>query len=128
MNARILVVDDEPDMVAIMKLTLETKGYQVITAYDGEEGLQKASSEAPDLIILDILMPKAFGNDVAKALEDNPATKGIPLIYLTNLPIPYVTGKVSCTPSQKDPKGNIFLPKSCSDDDLIRAIEELLKE
>ena len=128
MNTRILVVDDEPDMVVIMKLTLETKGYQVITAYDGEEGLQKACDEAPDLIILDILMPKVFGSDMAAALQNNPATAKIPLIYLTNFPIPYLTGKEGAyNTTQKDPLGNIFLSKSCSDEELLSAIQELLR-
>ena len=58
MVKRILVVDDEPQIVSMLKLRLEANGYKVITASDGEEGLQKAKDLKPDLIILDIIMPK----------------------------------------------------------------------
>ena len=55
------MVDDEPDVVTVIKFTLETRGFEVITAYDGDEGLNKAKRERPDLIILDVLMPKMYG-------------------------------------------------------------------
>ena len=61
MSKKILVVDDEPDVVTVIKFTLETRGFEVITAYDGDEGLNKAKRERPDLIILDVLMPKMYG-------------------------------------------------------------------
>ena len=60
-SKKILVVDDEPDVVTVIKFTLETRGFEVITAYDGDEGLNKAKRERPDLIILDVLMPKMYG-------------------------------------------------------------------
>ena len=58
---KILVVDDEADILDVIKLTLEPNGYEVVTASDGEGGLEKAKSKKPDLIILDILMPKMDG-------------------------------------------------------------------
>ena len=85
MGKRILVVDDEPDVVTVMKFTLETRGFEVVTAYDGEEGLRKVKTENPDLIILDVLMPKMYGNTLVAELENNPETKNIPIIFLSCL-------------------------------------------
>ena len=126
MNKRILLVDDEPDVVTVMKFTLETHGFEVITAYDGQEGLEKAKFTFPDLIILDVLMPKLFGDDLAKVLRDDPLTQKIPVLFLTNLPLSYLTGSDRQGPSlQQDSKGNFYISKSCSEQDLLLAISRI---
>ena len=84
-SKKILVVDDEPDVVTVIKFTLETRGFEVITAYDGDEGLNKAKRERPDLIILDVLMPKMYGNTLVAELESSNETKNIPIIFLSCL-------------------------------------------
>ncbi|HNX82542.1 MAG TPA: response regulator [Candidatus Omnitrophota bacterium] len=127
MPAKILIVDDEPDIIAILKLTLETKGFTVVTAYDGEECLQKVEEEAPDLIMLDILMPKAFGDSVATKIRANPVTAHTPIIFITNLPFQFLSGKQGILENiNLDSEGNCYLPKSCSEEDLMRAIRTAL--
>ncbi len=129
MNKRILLVDDEPDIVTVMKFTLETNGFQVVTAYDGKEGLDKAKEEIPDLIILDVLMPKMFGDDLAKVIKEDPQTAKIPILFLTNLPLSYLTGSDRQGPQlQQDSKGNFYISKSCSEQELLLAIHRITNE
>jgi len=83
MKKKILVVDDEPDMVEMLKLILESASYEVIAAYDGQEGVEKARAERPDAIILDLMMPRKDGFQACKELKGEPATAGIPVLVLT---------------------------------------------
>ena len=79
---RILIVDDEPNIVKAVSVRLEDIGYETIAAYDGEEALKKARAEKPDLIILDLMLPKVDGCDVCRILkmdEKNPT----PIIMFT---------------------------------------------
>ena len=80
---RILVVDDEVDLVEMLSIRLEANDYEVSVAYDGQEGLDKARALKPDLVLLDILMPKLDGFKVCQALKKDPLTKKIPVIMLT---------------------------------------------
>ena len=80
---RILIADDEEDVVAALEFTLEKEGYECLTAYDGKEALDKAKSENPDLIILDIMMPKVNGYKVSRLLKFDVKYKDIPIIMLT---------------------------------------------
>ena len=80
---RILLVDDEVDFVEVLKVRLEDSNYETIVAYDGEEALEKAERESPDLIILDIMMPKISGFDVCRKLKVDEKLKNIPIIMLT---------------------------------------------
>ena len=127
MPAKIMIVDDEPDIIAILKLTLETKGFTVVTAYDGEECLQKVEEVSPDLIMLDILMPKAFGDNVAAKIRANPATAHTPIIFITNVPFQLLDGKHGIFENLNlDSEGNCYLSKDCSEEDLMRAIRASL--
>lgn len=80
---QILVVDDEADLVELVTFNLERAGYGVLTAGNGRLGLALATSEKPDLILLDIMMPELNGIEVASRLRANPDTSGIPIIMLT---------------------------------------------
>lgn len=80
MDRKILIVDDEKNIVEIIAFNLKKEGYQVIKAADGEEGLQKALEEDPDLILLDIMMPKMDGYEVCKKIREK---KNTPIIMLT---------------------------------------------
>jgi len=82
---RILVVDDEEDIVKTIKISLEIEGYEVIEALDGNEALDKARSENPDLIILDIMLPIIDGYEVARKLKYDDKYKHIPILMLTAL-------------------------------------------
>lgn len=80
---RILVIDDLPENVFMLQDRLEHEGYEVITAYNGSTGIEKALSELPDLILLDVMMPDITGIEVCRRLVNNPATKDIPIILVT---------------------------------------------
>jgi two-component system, OmpR family, alkaline phosphatase synthesis response regulator PhoP len=80
---KILVADDEPNILNAIKFVLEEDGYQVLTATDGERALTLALEETLDLTILDIKMPKISGQDVYRRLKDNEKSKKIPVIILT---------------------------------------------
>lgn len=82
---KILVIDDYPDNVFLLQDRLEQEGFEVIKAYDGSMGIQKAAEEQPDLILLDIMMPDVSGYDVCKTLTSQEKTKLIPIILLTAL-------------------------------------------
>ena len=80
---RILLVDDERDMVFAVKLQLEAEGFDVLTAADGQEALDKARRESPDLIILDLMLPKMDGYKVCRMLKFDKKYKKIPIIIFT---------------------------------------------
>ena len=82
-KGRILVVDDESYIVHILDFSLGMEGYEVITALDGEQALEKARTEKPDLIVLDIMMPKLDGYETCKILKAEAETKDIPVILLS---------------------------------------------
>ncbi len=84
MKPRILLADDEASILKVTKLRLEHEGFQVVTAVDGEEALQKAFDNGGfDLFLLDIKMPKSDGFQVVKKLKENPSTAKIPVILFT---------------------------------------------
>lgn len=82
-RSKILVVDDEPEAVELVEFNLEQAGYAVITASDGTEALNKARMNAPELIVLDLMLPEIGGLEVCKMLRRDPATAAIPIIMLT---------------------------------------------
>jgi CheY-like chemotaxis protein len=83
--AKILIVEDDALMTRLYQKTFTFDGYEVVTAQDGEEGLNKAKIEMPTLILLDIMMPKMNGLEVLSRLKQDPHTKSIPVVVLTNL-------------------------------------------
>src|SRR5262245_12747382 len=82
-KGKILVVDDEIYIVHILDFSLGMEGYEVVTALDGEQGLEKARAQRPDLIVLDIMMPKLDGYETCKMLKADPETRSIPIILLS---------------------------------------------
>ncbi|MFH1147345.1 MAG: response regulator [Pseudomonadota bacterium] len=83
MSKKILMVDDDVDFCSAVKLLLESKAYEVILAHDGKEGLEKTRTERPDLVILDVMMPKMNGYDVCVVLKADSELCRIPVILLT---------------------------------------------
>jgi DNA-binding response OmpR family regulator len=81
---KVLVVDDEPDIVEIVKTNLEGAGFDIVVAYNGSEALARVRSDSPDLVILDVLMPEMDGWDVLRAIELDPEIAGLPVIMLTS--------------------------------------------
>jgi len=84
-KAKILFVDDDNFLRKVYKSELSEQGYEVILAADGDEGLEKAQISDPDLIILDMIMPRKNGFEVLTELQNNPKTENIPVIILSNL-------------------------------------------
>ena len=82
-KAKVLLIDDDVDFIEATKIVLESKPYDVIIAYEGAEGLQKAKEENPDLIILDVIMPVKDGFTAADELKKDPELSKIPVIMLT---------------------------------------------
>src|SRR5574338_386866 len=80
---KILVIDDLPENVFMLQDRLEHDGFEVLTAYDGYAGIEKAKKELPDLILLDVMMPDITGLEVCKILVNEPTTKDIPIILVT---------------------------------------------
>jgi len=84
-NAKILLVDDDMTLHEMYAERLRAEGYNIVSAYDGEEALDKINKEMPDLILLDIMMPKINGIDVMKKIREDEKTANIPVILLTAL-------------------------------------------
>ncbi len=82
---KILLVEDEEMLANMYQVKFQNDGFQLIKAGNGEEGLTLAEKEKPDMILLDVIMPKMDGFTVLKRLKENPATKDIPVLLLTNL-------------------------------------------
>jgi DNA-binding response OmpR family regulator len=83
MANKILIVDDEPGILLMITARFQKSGYQVATATNGEEALQKVKQDRPDLVILDVMMPILNGYQVCRTLKDDPEFKKIPVILLT---------------------------------------------
>ena len=84
-TAKVLIVDDEPFNVDILEQELEVLGYQTISAANGEEALAKVKTEAPDLILLDVMMPGMDGFTVCRILKEQTETRLIPVVFMTAL-------------------------------------------
>lgn len=82
---RVLVIEDEDFLIRPLKFSLEKEGVEFLSAKDGEEGLLMVKSELPDLILLDLVLPKKNGFDVLAGIKNNPATKNIPVLIVSNL-------------------------------------------
>ncbi|MDD5584213.1 MAG: response regulator [Candidatus Omnitrophica bacterium] len=83
MSEKILLIEDNPDQITILRLRLENAGYFVMTAMDSQEGLKKANEDHPDLILLDVLIPTLNGFKVCKILKSDLATKHIPVVMIS---------------------------------------------
>ncbi len=83
MNEKILIVDDEEDVVEVVEMLLKVENYTVLKAYDGEEGLKKALEETPDLVILDIMMPKMDGVEACKKMRELENMKETPIVMFS---------------------------------------------
>lgn len=83
MTRNVLIVDDEPNIVLSLKFLIAQQGYEVRAAYSGEEALQSLRAQVPDLILLDVMMPKPDGYEVCQKIRATPEWKDIPVIMLT---------------------------------------------
>jgi CheY-like chemotaxis protein len=81
--ARVMAVDDDPVIRGLLEVNLEMEGHDVVTAVDGQDALDKVAEQAPDLILLDVMMPNVNGWQVAEQLKGDEATKHIPIVFLS---------------------------------------------
>jgi len=126
-KAKILLIDDDVDFVEATKIILESKPYEVVVAYEGDEGLRKAKEEKPDLILLDVIMPIKDGFTAAEQLNKDPELSGIPVIMLTayaemggETSIPVSAGLTL--------EADDYIDKPVSPEELLRRVEKHLKK
>jgi len=79
----VLVVDDDPVILRLLEVNFEMEGFTVLTAGDGEEGVESARANRPDLVVSDVMMPRVSGLELVERLKGDPATRGIPVILLS---------------------------------------------
>ena len=127
--AKILIIDDDPDIRESLKVVLENKGHKVVSASNGQEGLEVTEKEDPDLIILDIMMETGdSGFDVARRIKNDKKRKNVPILMLTA--IEEKTG----LSFKKEAGDDVWLPvdayveKPIAPEDLVAKVEALLKK
>lgn len=117
---RILIVEDEKDMVSVLKIRLANIGYDIFAAYDGQEGLALAQKENPDLIILDLMLPKLDGYKVCRMLKFDDKYKNIPIIIYT------ARSQESDRRLAEECGADSFIPKTLGQEVLVDKIKKLL--
>jgi len=117
---KILVVDDERDIVKALMIRLKTHGYDVVTAFDGAQGVFMAHKEKPDLIVLDIRMPAGDGFSVAAKLKESEFTLNIPIIFLTGSP------ERASEERAMEVGGRFYIKKPYDPEELLDAIRRAL--
>ena len=120
----VLIVDDDPDMVETVGMMLESKGYEVGKAYDGIEGEEAIKKRRPDLVVLDVMMPRKDGYVLCGELKNDAATRDIPVILLT------AVGEAVPTTTYTHADGmateaDDYIPKPVDTATLVRSIERL---
>lgn len=117
---KILVVDDDLDIVSMLKKRLEAKNYNVITAMDGREGLAKACQEKPDLILLDIIMPNKDGFTMLKELKAQESVTHIPVIILS------AKGETDTLLKGEELEATDYFIKPCDFEELLQYIKKYI--
>ena len=118
---KILIVDDEPDVLLVLGKRLTSAGYDVVKAASGRDGLSKARTERPDLIILDMMMPEMSGEEVAQELKIGRETRSIPILFLTAL----FTKRDEAAQGHAA-GGQIFFAKPYDPEELLAEVKRLL--
>ena len=120
--AKILVVDDEPDILELARLMLESQGYMVATESSGEDALRSVDADRPDLVLLDAVMPGLSGLDVCRRLKRGKETRGIPVVMFTAL------GPELDLMLEDDVKADGYLLKPFPRKQLLDKVERLLDQ
>lgn len=123
---KILLVEDDADFAEATKLILESKSYDVIIAYDGKEGLKKAQTEEPNLIILDVMMPEMDGYEVCAKLKADTKYRHIPILLLTAVGEAIPTTKYTMEMGLKT-EADDYIPKPVEPIELVERVENLFR-
>lgn len=120
MSKKVLIVDDEPNIAISVDFLMRREGFEVLVAHDGEEGLARIRADRPDLVLLDVMMPKLDGFEVCKAVRADPTLAGVRILMLT------AKGR-----AQEISKGlalgaEAYIPKPFSTRELVAKVKELL--
>jgi DNA-binding response OmpR family regulator len=118
---KILIVDDERDIVKVLMIRLQANGYEVVTAFDGAQGVFMAHKEKPDLIILDIRMPAGDGFSVAERLKSSTYTFTIPVIFLTGSP------ETSAEEKAMELGARFYIKKPYDPEELLDAVKRAIE-
>jgi len=119
-NKTVLVVDDEVNIVTSLEYVMKAAGFDVATAYDGEEALTKIAEIVPDLVILDVMMPKLDGFEVCEKVRENPLWESVIIVMLT------AKGRDSEREKGLSLGANDYLTKPFSTHDIVNRVKELL--
>ena len=120
MSKKILFADDDPHLVEVLLLRFKSAGYETVAAYDGEEALLKMRAEKPDLVVLDITMPKMNGYSLVREMKDDETLKNIPIIVLS--------GKDTMQDIFQIEGDGTYLVKPFEFDELLGKVKEQLGE
>jgi len=121
----ILLVDDDPDFVEAVRVIVESGGYDVEVAYDGQEGLEAAAKRRPDLIVLDVMMPVMNGHEACAELKSSDDTKEIPVILLTAV-ADRVTTSTYTHRDMLESEAEDYMPKPVEPGELLERIQSWL--
>lgn len=121
----VLIVDDDPDMLETVGMMLESKGYEVGKAYDGVEGAESVATRCPDVLVLDVMMPRKDGYTLCSELKKDSATRSIPIILLTAVGEAVPTTTYSHADGMAT-EADDYIPKPVDTGSLVAAIERLL--
>lgn len=120
-SARVLIVDDEPNIVIAIEYLMQQQGFETATAHNGEEAIQLASTFRPDLIILDVMMPRADGFEVAHTIRQTPDLEGIKIVFLT------AKGTTRDKLNGYDAGGDMYFTKPFDNEELVHVVSEMLE-
>ena len=127
MAKKILLVDDDPDLLNAVRMILEAKNYEVAAAYGGVEGLQKARTENPDLIVLDVMMPDKDGYAVCKELKSDPQLSRTPVLLLTAV-VSHISTTRFTQQMGLETEADDYIDKPVEPEVLVKRIETLLSK
>ena len=119
-SKKVLICDDDPAILRVIQVNLEVEGFDVVAAHNGEEAVALAEAESPDLVILDIMMPRMDGYETVERLKANEATRGIPVVFLS--------AKAQSSDIERGKTYGVeeYLTKPFDPTDLIEVVERLL--
>lgn len=120
LGKHVLIAEDEPHLVESLTFILGREGFELTTAFDGETALQKIWTLQPDLVVLDVMLPKASGFDILKKIRANDALKSLPVIILT------AKGQKQDRATAEEIGADLFLTKPFSNKEVVAAVKRLI--